>query len=83
LERIRTFPAEEQSRDKLSLMQIFHRVLAILILTALGHLAFHAASADEIPMMRAVVAHEYGGPEVLKFENVPRPEPKKMKLLCA
>jgi NADPH:quinone reductase-like Zn-dependent oxidoreductase len=66
---------------KLSLMQISCRVLAILILTALGHLAFHAASADEIPMMRAVVAHEYGGPEVLKFENVPRPEPKENEAL--
>src|SRR5438067_3502858 len=27
-------------------------------------------------MMKAVVAHEYGTPEVLKFEQVPRPEPK-------
>jgi NADPH:quinone reductase-like Zn-dependent oxidoreductase len=27
-------------------------------------------------MMKAVVAHEYGAPEVLKFEQVPRPEPK-------
>src|SRR5438309_8498996 len=27
-------------------------------------------------MMKAVVAHEYGAPEVLKFEEVPRPEPK-------
>jgi NADPH:quinone reductase-like Zn-dependent oxidoreductase len=26
-------------------------------------------------MMKAVVAHEYGGPEVLKFEEVARPEP--------
>src|SRR5439155_21344458 len=28
------------------------------------------------PMMKAVVAHEYGAPELLKFEEVPRPEPK-------
>ena len=27
--------------------------------------------------MKAVVAHEYGAPEVLKFEEVPRPEPKE------
>ena len=26
--------------------------------------------------MKAVVAHEYGAPDVLKFEDVPRPEPK-------
>jgi NADPH:quinone reductase-like Zn-dependent oxidoreductase len=31
--------------------------------------------AEEKPMMKAVVAHEYGAPEVLKFEEVPRPEP--------
>jgi NADPH:quinone reductase-like Zn-dependent oxidoreductase len=39
------------------------------------------ASADEKPMMKAVVAHEYGAPEVLKFEEVPRPEPKEDEAL--
>ena len=32
-------------------------------------------------MMKAVVAHEYGAPEVLKFEEVPRPEPKEDEAL--
>src|SRR5438445_4312456 len=32
-------------------------------------------------MMKAIVAHEYGGPEVLKFEEVPRPEPKENEAL--
>ena len=32
-------------------------------------------------MMKAVVAHEYGAPEVLKFENVPRPQPKEDEAL--
>jgi len=32
-------------------------------------------------MMKAVVAHEYGAPEVLKFEEVPRPEPKENEAL--
>src|ERR1700730_8620248 len=40
----------------------------------------HIAAADQ-PMMKAVVAHEYGPPEVLKFENVPRPEPKENEAL--
>jgi NADPH:quinone reductase-like Zn-dependent oxidoreductase len=31
--------------------------------------------AAEKPMMKAVVAHEYGAPEVLKIEEVARPEP--------
>src|SRR4029077_6160722 len=29
------------------------------------------------PMMKAVVAHEYGAPDVLKLESVPRPEPNE------
>jgi len=36
----------------------------------------HGARADEKPTMKAVVAHEYGAPDVLKFEEVPRPEPQ-------
>lgn len=31
--------------------------------------------------MKAVQIHEYGGPEVLKFEDSPRPEPKQHELL--
>src|SRR5882724_5849679 len=66
---------------KVSVMQISLRVVAILSLTTLGHLASHAAPAAETPMMKAIVAHEYGGPEVLKFEEVPRPEPKENEAL--
>jgi NADPH:quinone reductase-like Zn-dependent oxidoreductase len=33
------------------------------------------------PMMKAVVVHEYGGPEVLKYEDAPRPEPKENEVL--
>jgi hypothetical protein len=33
------------------------------------------------PMMKAIVIHEYGGPEVLKYEDVPRPEPKEDEIL--
>ncbi|HLW34953.1 MAG TPA: NADP-dependent oxidoreductase [Chthoniobacterales bacterium] len=31
--------------------------------------------------MKAVVAHEFGGPEVLKYEDVARPEPKENEVL--
>jgi NADPH:quinone reductase-like Zn-dependent oxidoreductase len=31
--------------------------------------------------MKAVVIHEYGGPDVLKYEDVPRPEPTDNQLL--
>jgi len=66
---------------KLSVMQISCRVVAILSLTTLGYLSSHAARVAEKPMMKAVVAHEYGGPEVLKFEEVSRPEPKENEAL--
>jgi NADPH:quinone reductase-like Zn-dependent oxidoreductase len=33
------------------------------------------------PTMKAVVVHEYGGPEVLKYEDAPRPEPKEDQIL--
>jgi NADPH:quinone reductase-like Zn-dependent oxidoreductase len=33
------------------------------------------------PTMKAIVVHEYGGPEVLKYEEVPRPEPKNDQIL--
>src|SRR5437667_11238256 len=36
----------------------------------------HVARAEEKLMMKAVVAHEYGAPDALKFEDVPRPEPQ-------
>jgi NADPH:quinone reductase-like Zn-dependent oxidoreductase len=57
------------------------RLLAILSLTIFALLSAQAACADEKPMMKAVVAHEYGAPEVLKFEEVQRPEPKEDEAL--
>jgi NADPH:quinone reductase-like Zn-dependent oxidoreductase len=56
-------------------MQLGHWVLRSLSLTALGVLSLCITRADEQPKMRAVVAHEYGAPEVLKLEQVQRPEP--------
>src|SRR2546421_3495529 len=46
--------------------------IAALAATSLGQ-------ADK-PTMKAVVIHEYGGPEVLKYEDVPQPEPKQDQL---
>jgi NADPH:quinone reductase-like Zn-dependent oxidoreductase len=62
-------------------MPTLHRELAVLSLTIFAVLSSLAARADEKPMMKAVVAHEYGAPEVLKFEEVPRPEPKEDEAL--
>src|ERR1700758_3885809 len=56
-------------------MQFARSTLAFLSLTALGVVSVCITRADEKPKMRAVVAHEYGAPDVLKIEQVPRPEP--------
>src|SRR5947208_4002237 len=40
-----------------------------------------AAAQTNGPMMKAVVVNEYGGPEVLKYEDAPRPEPKEDEIL--
>src|SRR5215471_2762679 len=61
--------------DKFTGMEAAFRLSWTLTLfTVLGYNA--AFGAGERPMMNAVVAHEYGAPEVLKFEEVARPEPK-------
>src|SRR5437879_522990 len=44
-------------------------------------LPFVACAEGNRPTMKAIVVHEYGGPEVLKHEDVPRPEPKDNEIL--
>ena len=56
-------------------MSVFFRRLPI-ILTIPLLICGSKVRGEEQPMMKAGVAHEYGGPEVLKVEEVPRPEPK-------
>jgi len=53
-------------------LTVHYGSIAALAATSLGH-------ADK-PTMKAVVIHEYGGPEVLKYEDVPQPEPKQDQL---
>ncbi|HEV2840761.1 MAG TPA: NADP-dependent oxidoreductase [Chthoniobacterales bacterium] len=53
----------------------------IYAMAALALLPCLMAAESHKPMMKAVVVHEYGGPEVLKFEDVPRPEPKENEVL--
>src|ERR1044071_6752785 len=55
-------------------MQFARSTLFSLNLTALGVVSVCITRADEKPNMRAVVAHEYGAPDVLKIEQVQRPE---------
>src|SRR5262249_25101079 len=61
-------------------MRVCERVLAILSLTNFA-IPSLIKRGGEKPMMKAVVAHEYGAPDVLKFEEVPRPEPSEDEAL--
>jgi NADPH:quinone reductase-like Zn-dependent oxidoreductase len=54
------------------------RIFAAIFSTALVTALFAQSSK---PNMRAIVMHEYGGPDVLKYEQVPRPEPKDDQIL--
>src|SRR5262249_42372439 len=54
-------------------------LLAGLALAAV--LACISAAESGAPTMKAIVIHQYGGPEVLKYEDVPRPEPRDDQLL--
>src|SRR6476646_4284363 len=62
-------------------MQLARSTLRLFSFTAVGILCVCMTRADEKPMMRAVVAHEYGAPDVLKLEQVPRPEPNEDEAL--
>src|SRR5436189_4561782 len=47
---------------------------------AIAFVTTSSARAAEQPM-KAIVVHAYGGPEVLKYEDVPRPDPKDDQML--
>src|SRR5467141_2064681 len=61
-----------------TIMRISNRLIVGAIAAILPLMA-RAQSTK--PMMKAIVVHEYGGPEVLKYEDVPRPEPKENEIL--
>jgi len=52
-------------------------LLGVAILMLFPHFVF----AEDKLMMKAIVAHEYGAPDVLKVEEVPRPEPNEDEAL--
>ena len=58
------------------------RELTLLAALAASPILFTIPTAQsDTPTMKAVVIHGYGGPEVLKYEDVRRPEPKEDQLL--
>ena len=62
-------------------MGILNPLTTMFGLTTLAFLPCHAALQAQKPMMKAIVIHAYGGPEVLKLEEVARPEPKEDEIL--
>src|SRR6266702_1267936 len=62
-------------------MRIAGQLSLLAALTASPILLAIPTAQSSTPTMKAVVIHEYGGPEVLKYEDIPRPEPKDDQLL--
>ena len=62
----------------LTIMPISNRLI-LGVIAAILPLMARAQSTK--PMMKAIVVHEYGGPQVLKYEDAPQPEPKENEAL--
>ena len=62
-------------------MRIARKLTFIAALAAALVLPNFAATESATSTMKAIVIHEYGGSEVLKYEDVPRPEPKADQIL--
>ena len=60
-------------------MNISKKLVRLFLLIAVAIVFVPIVARAE--SMKAIVIHEYGGPEVLKLEQVPRPEPKEDELL--
>src|SRR5438093_5752771 len=56
-------------------------VAGLVAVLACGVTALGGAPDSESAKMRAIVIHAYGGPEVMKLENVARPEPAEDEVL--
>src|SRR5438270_10010124 len=62
-------------------MRIARKLKFIAALAAALVLPNFAAAESATSTMKAIVIYGYGGPEVLKYEDVPRPEPKAEQIL--
>jgi hypothetical protein len=55
-------------------MQFLRSICSQFLVVLVAALPF--AAAAQPPTMKAIVLHESGGPEVLKYEDASRPQPK-------
>jgi NADPH:quinone reductase-like Zn-dependent oxidoreductase len=60
-------------------MKAKSKFVVVAMLIGFGAGAGNAQSSAET--MKAIVVHEHGGPEVLKYEDAPRPQPKEDEIL--
>jgi NADPH:quinone reductase-like Zn-dependent oxidoreductase len=58
-----------------------HFIRFLAAVAILGPASGMAAVESTQPTMKAIVVREYGGPEVLKYEDAPRPLPKEDQIL--
>jgi NADPH:quinone reductase-like Zn-dependent oxidoreductase len=65
---------------QMHVIRIVRLVFFVALATASSEFSVSAVQSPA-PTMKAVVIHEYGGAEVLKYEDIPRPEPKDDQLL--
>src|SRR6476646_5440971 len=64
---------------EVTLMQFLRSICSQVLVVLVAALPF--AAAAQPPTMKAIVLHESGGPEVLKYEDAPRPQPKDDDIL--
>src|SRR5438552_4918952 len=57
------------------------KMLQFLFATLIGVWPCGAIAQSEKPTMKAMVVHKFGGPEVMKYEDAQRPEPKDDEIL--
>jgi NADPH:quinone reductase-like Zn-dependent oxidoreductase len=57
------------------------KLLRFLYIAVICLFSIIARAGSLAPTMKAIAVHEYGGPNVLKYQDVPRPEPKDDEIL--
>src|SRR6266478_6004808 len=67
--------------ETLRTMRILNSLVATASLTIPAVFPCAVIGQSEKLMMKAIVVHEYGGPNVLKYEDALRPEPKENEVL--
>src|SRR4029077_20739705 len=58
-----------------------NKILSAIAFALLNCAPNFAFAQSNPPMMKAVVVNEWGGPEVLKYQDAPKPEPKDDEIL--